>query len=101
MYWQKESNGIISKLEFGLAGTKGMSIDNPSLTITFASMRDTGLYRCIAINSVGTGESKSANFTVHGGNHKTKIVSDQIQTIVLYAYAILYILLTIVLHYRN
>lgn len=69
VYWEKESNGLTSKLEAGLAGTKGMSLDNPSLTITFASMRDSGSYRCIASNYVGTGKSKVANITVHGGNY--------------------------------
>lgn len=69
LYWQKESNGITSKLVAGLAGTNGMSLDNPSLTITFASMRDSGMYTCIASNSIGTGKSNSANITVHGGNY--------------------------------
>lgn len=60
---------MTSKLEYGLAGTKGMSLHNPSLTITFASLRDSGRYTCIASNSIGTGKSKSANITVHGGNY--------------------------------
>lgn len=67
VYWQKYSNGIVSRLEKGLAGTKGITIDNPSLTIDFASMTDSGIYTCIASTSFGLGKSKAANITVHGG----------------------------------
>ncbi|CAG2214960.1 HMCN [Mytilus edulis] len=67
VYWQKESNGMITTLEVGLAGTKGMTIDDPSLTINFASMTDSGMYTCSALNYVGIGKSKAANITVHGG----------------------------------
>ncbi|VDI16426.1 Hypothetical predicted protein, partial [Mytilus galloprovincialis] len=67
VYWQKDSNGIVSRLEKGLAGTKGITIDNPSLTINFASMTDSGMDTCIAFTSFGLGKSKAANITVHGG----------------------------------
>ncbi|XP_063411625.1 hemicentin-1-like [Mytilus trossulus] len=67
IYWEKDWNGILSKLKGGLAGTKGITLDEPSLTINFASMTDSGRYTCIATNAYGTGKSKAANITVHGG----------------------------------
>lgn len=67
VYWQKDSNGIVTRLNNGLAGTKGITIDNPSLTINFASMTDSGMYTCIAFTSFGFGKSKAANISVHGG----------------------------------
>lgn len=68
VYWMKEAQNEIRKLETGLGGTRGMTLEQPSLTIEYTSVSDAGLYTCFARNSIGIGKSKSVNVTVYGGN---------------------------------
>lgn len=67
VYWERTSYGFTTRLNPGLGGTSGMTVEEPSLTISFASMTDSGIYSCFATNSVGTGYSRTANITINGG----------------------------------
>lgn len=63
-----KSDGIqIITLNAGLPGTVGMTIDMPSLTITYATESDAGLYACYAINKIGNGNSNTVLVTIKGG----------------------------------
>lgn len=67
VYWNQNNSGVVRRLYEGLAGTHGMTVDNPSLIINFASMKDNGIYTCCAVNTIGTGYSEDIKLIVNGG----------------------------------
>lgn len=74
IFWIKSDSQQIITLNTGLPGTEGMTVDVPSLTITYATETDAGLYACYAINKRGTGNSKTARVTVKGGKAVLKLI---------------------------
>lgn len=67
VYWNKNDSGEVRRLDTGMPGTFGMTVDNPSLTINYATMRDNGIYTCCAVNAVGTGYSEDTKVILNGG----------------------------------
>ncbi|XP_076071918.1 protein sax-3-like isoform X2 [Mytilus galloprovincialis] len=69
VFWIKSNLKLheLVELNAGLPGTMGMTVDEPSLTITYATESDAGLYACFAINEIGKGRSDTAVVTVKGG----------------------------------
>lgn len=65
--WEKTVNGIPSLINNRSSGIRGSIIYNPSLTITNATLTDSGEYTCLAINKVGIGKSQRTSLTVYGG----------------------------------
>lgn len=70
VFWIKSNLKLheLVELNAGLPGTMGITVDEPSLTITYATESDAGLYACFAINEIGKGSSDTAVVTVKGGN---------------------------------
>lgn len=69
VYWEKvinETRTVINKESIGI---NGITPDIPSLTLTYSTKVDTGVYRCFATNDVGTGRSGSLSLEVIGGNY--------------------------------
>ncbi|XP_063406022.1 hemicentin-1-like [Mytilus trossulus] len=81
VYWEKDINGIITKINTGDIGTDGISLNNPSLTVLYSTSVDSGLYTCFAGNVVGKGNSLPINFTVIGGLPVVTIASSNYTTI--------------------
>lgn len=66
--WQKIVNGQPSSLNLGNSGKySGSTVNTPSLTISSTNLGDPGVYRCLATNVVGTGQSQDTTLTVNGG----------------------------------
>lgn len=67
VYWVKTTNGQSFLINTGMPGIQGVVPDNPSLTIEYAVLSDSGMYTCFAKNIVGIGKSSiSLNLTVIG-----------------------------------
>ncbi|CAG2197201.1 PXDN [Mytilus edulis] len=73
VYWQKQSNNVITTLYNGSVGTEGITIDFPSLVLTRPVNADSGIYTCFASNIAGTQKSLSTKLTVEGGLLKFEI----------------------------
>lgn len=67
LFWIKSDDQQIIILNAGLPGTLGMTVDEPSLTITYATESDAGLYACYATNRIGKGNSNTVRVTIKGG----------------------------------
>ena len=66
--WQKIVNGQPTTINQGNSGRyTGGTVNTPSLTIQSAVTSDTGVYRCLATNAVGTGQSQDTTLTITGG----------------------------------
>ncbi|XP_062603009.1 hemicentin-1-like isoform X17 [Saccostrea cucullata] len=66
--WQKTVNGATTTLNIiGNPRYEGGTLSNPSLTIYNVNLGDSGEYRCLATNIVGTGQSGPAMIDVTGG----------------------------------
>ncbi|CAG2199111.1 unnamed protein product [Mytilus edulis] len=71
VYWEKTVNGTKTIINYGAIGTNGITPENPSLILQYSTYADAGDYTCNAINTVGTGQSKSIHIKVHGGTYGT------------------------------
>lgn len=69
-FWFKTVNGITKEIFNGFAGTLGITLKTPSLTIVFATPSDTGRYKCIAQNVAGVGQSQSTKLEILAGKLK-------------------------------
>ena len=58
VFWQKIENGAITTINTELSKYNGSTVQSPSLIIFNTQMSDAGIYRCLAENSVGTGQSQ-------------------------------------------
>ncbi|XP_052061298.1 hemicentin-1-like isoform X3 [Mytilus californianus] len=67
VYWQRNSNNQILRIDNGDQGYQGSTTSTPSLTINFATTSDAGVYTCFATNAVGTGSSNLGTVTITGG----------------------------------
>lgn len=64
--WQKMFDSTIKNVTSEVPVNKFIRSSN-SLVIKAAALADSGQYRCIAINTVGTGESNQIYLTVYKG----------------------------------
>jgi hypothetical protein len=60
-------NGQPTSINFNINKYSGSTVGNPSLTIFNTVSDDIGVYRCLANNVVGTGQSQDTTLTVDGG----------------------------------
>lgn len=67
VYWEHRTKGLTRKLKNDTVGVSGVSLENPSLTISFVTTSDTGSYTCFAENIIGTGFSRTVQLEVKGG----------------------------------
>ncbi|CAC5426426.1 unnamed protein product [Mytilus coruscus] len=67
VYWEKRNGDEVTSLTSQTKGIRGITIDQPSLTIMFVASTDTGSYTCYAQNSVGVGKSKTTKLNVVAG----------------------------------
>lgn len=68
MSWQKTLGGVTTTLDISNNPRyQGGTLSNPSLTISNLNLDDKGDYRCLATNTVGTGQSGPAVIDVTGG----------------------------------
>ena len=68
MYWQRTINGQTTQITTGTNTNKysGSTVNTPSLTINNVAQSDTGSYRCLADNVIGTGQSQITVLNVAG-----------------------------------
>ncbi|CAC5425257.1 HMCN [Mytilus coruscus] len=71
----KLMNGALAFLNAGYPGTEGMTIKEPSLTITRPTFDDTGEYFCNAKDSLSTQTGPAIQLNVIGGIPKVEITS--------------------------
>ena len=67
VFWQRIVNGQPTSINFNSNKYSGSTVSNPSLTIFSTVSEDIGVYRCLATNVVGTGQSQDTTLTVDGG----------------------------------
>ncbi|XP_071150591.1 hemicentin-1-like [Mytilus edulis] len=67
IYWEKEFNGIKKVIHNGTINTEGITPENPSLILLYATDSDEGLYKCFAVNEFGRDSSSSVELNVVGG----------------------------------
>ena len=87
VYWERNVNGVSTRITTGTGKYTGSTVSNPSLTVNNADNSDEGFYICFATNSVGTGQSSNTYLDVLGSKLKSQFMS--------YAYIFLNIVLTI------
>ncbi|CAC5381889.1 unnamed protein product [Mytilus coruscus] len=66
VYWEKMANDTRMIINTGSVGYQNGTRANPSLTITYSTMFDTGNYTCLGSNSVGISRSESISLHVIG-----------------------------------
>ncbi|XP_052103233.1 hemicentin-1-like [Mytilus californianus] len=66
VYWQKVTGSTTATVDMSNSRYTGSSVSTPSLTITNLNSNDAGNYICLAVNSVGTGQSLQGPLTVIG-----------------------------------
>lgn len=66
VYWEKK-NGFVTRITNNTFGIEGLSKENPSMTILYATVSDAGLYTCFVGNGVGISQSSNINVTAIGG----------------------------------
>ena len=68
MYWQRTINGQTTQITTSTNTNKysGSTVNTPSLTINTVAQSDTGSYRCLADNVIGTGQSQITVLNVAG-----------------------------------
>ena len=68
VYWQRTINGQTTQITTGTNTNKysGSTVNTPSLTINTVAQSDTGSYRCLADNVIGTGQSQITVLNVAG-----------------------------------
>lgn len=67
VYWQKNIGDVITILNEGTVGTKGINVSMPSLIIMFPKTADSGSYTCFGSNVAGTQRSLAVKLNVEGG----------------------------------
>ncbi|XP_052061923.1 hemicentin-1-like [Mytilus californianus] len=67
VYWQRNSDNQVLRIDNGDQGYQGSTTSTPSLTINFATTAYAGVYTCFATNVVGTGNSNLGTVTITGG----------------------------------
>lgn len=67
VYWEFEKNGDVRRIRSETSGIRGVTKDNPSLTIPFVTISDDGYYTCFAVNIVGIGISRPVRLSVNAG----------------------------------
>lgn len=67
VFWQRIINGAAQEITVTNNNKySGSTLNTPSLTITGTTAADAGSYRCLAENSVGTGQSQITVLNVAG-----------------------------------
>jgi hypothetical protein len=66
VYWQSIINDHMIQITTKSAKYGGSTVNNPSLTIHNFTVNDIGSYRCLAVNSISTGESQLTVLEVIG-----------------------------------
>ncbi|CAG2207666.1 HMCN [Mytilus edulis] len=66
VYWERLVENKKSIVYSGESGTSGVTLNNPSLIINFATLRDEGYYNCFGRNVAGTGNGPQIHLTVTG-----------------------------------
>ncbi|XP_071150587.1 basement membrane-specific heparan sulfate proteoglycan core protein-like [Mytilus edulis] len=66
LYWEKEFNDIKTVIHNGTINTEGITPENPSLILLYATDSDEGLYKCFAVNEFGRDSSSSVELNVVG-----------------------------------
>ena len=68
VYWQRTINGQTTQITTSTNTNKysGSTVNTPSLTINTVAQSDTGSYRCLADNVIGTGQSQITVLNVAG-----------------------------------
>lgn len=69
IYWKQQVENTQSIVYAGESGTSGATLNNPSLTIHFATLPDSGYYRCFGTNVAGTSNGPQINLIVTGGKN--------------------------------
>ena len=71
VYWQRTINGQTSQITTSTNTNKysGSTVNTPSLTINNVAQSDAGSYRCLADNSIGTGQSQITVLNVAGSKY--------------------------------
>lgn len=69
VYWERLVENKKSIVYSGESGTSGATLNNPSLIINFATLRDEGYYNCFGRNVAGTGNGPQIQLTVTGGKN--------------------------------
>lgn len=69
VYWITLTNGVLAFLNAGHHGTEGMTIKQPSLTITRPTFDDIGEYSCNAKDIKGTVTGPAIQLNVIGGEY--------------------------------
>ncbi|CAC5368999.1 HMCN [Mytilus coruscus] len=89
IFWYKTVNGIRIEMSNGFAGTLGITLNNPSLTIVFATSADTGRYTCFAQNAAGIGQSQSTMLEILADIPKVIVLSESYTTGISYSVTLL------------
>lgn len=69
VYWEQQVENTQSIVYAGESGTSGATLNNPSLTIHFATLPDGGYYTCFGTNAAGTSNGPQINLIVIGGKN--------------------------------
>ncbi|OPL33462.1 hypothetical protein AM593_10437, partial [Mytilus galloprovincialis] len=67
VYWEHNVTGVVRRLFRETLGIEGITVDNPTLSLKYATNNASGLYTCFARNVVGTSYSSAINVSVKGG----------------------------------
>ena len=68
VYWQKVKNGQTTTINTNSNSNKysGVTLQNPSLTISNVDNSDEATYTCFGVNSIGTGQSQQTVLSILG-----------------------------------
>lgn len=67
--WHFNNTGVITTINSSTQGIAGSSLKNPSLSILFATTSESGVYTCLATNTIATGTSSPIIMSVIGGKN--------------------------------
>lgn len=71
VYWEHNENGVIRRIFRETVGTEGITVENPTLYLKYATNNGSGLYTCFARNVVGISNSSAIHVSVNGGKMQT------------------------------
>lgn len=59
VFWERNVNGTTTTILAGMIAIRGVTVDNPSLTLDYVTMEMAGEYICFATNEIGTSASEA------------------------------------------